>query len=191
MPLSIKKMQIDNFNNFLSIGNEYMAQVGKLTNKKIITDKLPINFKWIGFIKAIFPKAKIIHCVRNSKDTCLSIYKNYFTNSELNYAYNLEELVFFYNLYTDLMNFWNSLIPESIIQIRYEKLVSNPKKEIKYLIKSCDLNWEENCMQFYKNMRPIKTASDSQARKKIYKDSVDSWKRYKKNLDIYFSKLVV
>ena len=44
---------------------------------KIITDKLPVNFKWIGFIKLILPNAKIIHCKRNPKDTCLSIYKNY------------------------------------------------------------------------------------------------------------------
>ena len=97
----------DNEKNFKKIGQEYINKIQKISGKsERITDKLPINFKWIGFIKLILPKAKIVHCIRNSKDTCLSIYKNYFTNIELNYAYDLDELVGFYNLYDDLMKFW-------------------------------------------------------------------------------------
>ena len=44
-------------------------------------------------------------------------------------------------------------------------------------------------MEFYKTNRPIKTASDTQARSKIYKTSLKSWENYKKYVDGSFSKL--
>ena len=95
----------------------------------------------------------------------------------------------FYNLYENLMKFWKKKFPNSIIDIQYEDLIKNPNLEIPNLIKSCDLSWDENCMKFYKNKRTVKTASDTQVRKKIYTDSVNSWKRYKKYLDKDFLKL--
>ena len=87
------------------------------------------------------------------------------------------------------MNYWNNLIPNTIINVKYEDIINNPESEIKNLIKACDLEWNDQCLKFYNNSRPIKTASDTQARKKIYKTSVDSWKNYEKNLNIYFKNL--
>ena len=154
-----------------------------------MTDKLPINFKWIGFIKLILPNSKIVHCVRNSKDNCLSIFRNYFTNPELNFAYDLKEIISFYNFYYDLMKHWKKTLPKFIIDIKYEDLVNNPKEQIYELLKKCNLEWDANCLKFYNNKRPIKTASDTQARKKIYKGSINSWKNYEKDLKLIFRKL--
>ena len=180
---------IEIFNN---INKNYLEKLFEISKKKfIITDKLPINFKWIGFIKLIFPRSKVIHCTRNPKDNCLSIYKNYFTNIELNYAYNFNELVNFYNLYKDLMKFWNFNIPNFIYDIKYENLVNNHDHEIKKLIKNCGLNWEDSCLEFYKNRRIVKTASDTQVRNKIYKKSIHSWKNYEQYFKKDFDKLIV
>ena len=196
-PKLVKKNFI--INNKYTLGNksinltfdEYCNYLKVLSNNSpVITDKLPINFKWIGFIKLVFPNAKIIHCNRNPKDICLSIFKNYFVSKNLNFAYSLDDIVQFYNLYSDLMKFWKELLKDEIIDINYENLVNNTNHEIKKLIKKCDLPWDDNCLQFYKNQRPIKTASDTQARKKIYKFSINSWEFYKHNLEIYFNKLV-
>ena len=177
-------------NNFKTIGQVYINKIKKMSGgNERVTDKLPINFKWIGFIKLILPNSKIIHCTRNAKDTCASIYKNYFTSAELNYAYNLKELIDFYNLYLDLMEFWKKNIPGFIIEVKYENLINSPKKEISKLIKNCNLNWNENCVKFYNNQRAIKTASDTQVRNKIYTSSIDSWKNYKKYLKEDFAKL--
>ena len=68
-------------------------------------------------------------------------------------------------------------------------MVNNPKDEIRRLINKCNLNWDENCLKYHNNKRMIKTASDTQARKKIYKTSVNSWKKYGKDLNELFSKL--
>ena len=187
---SIEAFNTNVSENFKTIGNEYLKEIKKLSKKnKKVTDKLPINFKWIGFIKLILPNSKIIHCVRDPKDVCMSIYKNFFANIDLNYAYNLDEVVSFYNLYNDLMSFWKKSLPEFITEVRYENLVDNPAKEIKKLIKNCDLKWNNNCIKFYNNKRPIKTASDTQVREKMYKSSINSWKNYKKYLEKSFAKL--
>ena len=158
-------------------------------NSERVTDKLPINFKWIGLIKILLPNSKIIHCKRNPKDNCLSIFKNYFTSRRLNFAYNLNEISEFYNLYHDLMNHWKNILPKFIFEMKYEEIINNPKSEIRTLLESCNLNWSENCLKFYNNKRLVKTASDVQIRKKIYTSSIDVWKNYEKHLKKIFEVL--
>tara|TARA_B100000315_G_C14047294_1_gene350255 strand:- start:253 stop:522 length:270 start_codon:yes stop_codon:yes gene_type:complete len=87
------------------------------------------------------------------------------------------------------MKYWNNLLPNFIFNIKYESLINNTKKEIQNLTKFCDLNWDDNCLNYHKNKRPIKTASDVQARSRIYKSAVDSWKNYDKYVNQYFLNL--
>jgi len=168
-------------------GEEYLTKMKEISNNsKITTDKLPINFLYIGLIKLILPESKIIHCYRNSKDNIFSIFKNYFPGKKINFAYNLNETVAYYNLYQDLMNYWNDLFPSTIFNIKYENLVSNTEHEIKNLLIYCDLEWQDSCLEFYNNKRTVKTASDIQVRNKIYNTSIDSWKNYRKFLNEYY-----
>ena len=126
--------------------------------EKFITDKAPLNFRWIGFIKKIFPNSKIIHCTRDPKNNCLSMYKNLFEGG-LSFTYDQENLVNYYKNYNELMKFWKSIPNNNIHEVRYESLINNKNDEIKKLIEYCDLPWEENCLMFYKNKTPIKTMS--------------------------------
>jgi len=87
------------------------------------------------------------------------------------------------------MKHWKNILPKFVIDIKYEKIIQNPEQQIRNLLKLCNLSWNDNCLKFYNNKRAIKTASDTQARKKIYKSSVDSWKNYEKNLGEVFKRL--
>ena len=49
------------------------------------------------------------------------------------------------------------------------------------MINFCELDWDPNCLLYYKNKSPIKTASALQARQPIYKSSQDRWKNYEAN----------
>lgn len=183
----LKNKKIDFFEE---LGIDYENKVKKLSKKfNRFTDKYPLNFKWIGFIKLALPNSKIIHCTRKAEDTCFSIFSNYFSNEQMKFAFNLEEIVEYYNLYLNIMNFWNELLPGFIYNLNYENLINNSDLQIKNLIKFCDLKWNDNCLKHYENSRSIKTASDTQARKKIYKSSVDSWINYKDSLNTFFDKL--
>ena len=172
------------------IADEYIAEMKRISNNsEIFTDKLPENFIWVGFIKLILPKSKIIHCLRNSKDNCLSLFKNHFPSGRMNYCYDLNKTVEYYNLYYDLMNYWQQLLPNSVYNIKYENLILNTKSEIRNLLKFCNLDWNDKCLNFYDNTRIIKTASDVQVRNKIYSSSIDSWKKYETHLKAFFTKL--
>jgi len=174
------------------IADEYIFLMRSITKNSIkITDKLPANFLNIGFIKLILPKSKIIHCYRDPKDNIFSIFKNHFSGNKIKFASDLNEIVEYYNLYFDLMNFWNKLIPNFILNLKYENLINNVEYEIKQLLNFCELEWESNCLEFYKNKRPIKTASDIQVRNKIYNSSINKWKKYERFLNKYYDKLIV
>jgi len=173
------------------MGNEYESVMKKISKKaKKTTDKLLINFLNIGLIKIILPKSKIIHCYRDPKDNVFSIFKNQFTGDKINYAYDINDIISYYNQYKDLMNYWNKIFPTFIYNIKYENLINDTENQIKNLIKFCDLKWEDGCLKFYNNKKPIKTASDTQARSKIYNSSINSWKNYKKHFINDFNKLI-
>ncbi|OUW63094.1 MAG: hypothetical protein CBD61_03775, partial [Pelagibacteraceae bacterium TMED201] len=155
---------------------------------KIIIDKTLTNFWYIGFIKIFFPKAKIIHVSRNPKDNCLSIFENLFDYPE-GWNSDQNELAEYYLIYKNLMDFWNKLFENSILNIKYEDIILNTETNIKEIIKFCDLKWENACLEFHKNNNPIKTVSFNQANKRIYKTSVNKYELYEKELKILFSKL--
>ena len=174
--------KINNFktDDLMEFQKYYMDKIQ--TDKKIIIDKAPLNFKWIGFLLTAFPNCKIIHSNRNAMDVCWSNYKNFFTSPRLNFCYNLKNLGKFYLLYKDLMSFWNNLFKNKIYNINYENLIKEQKKQTEDLLNFCGLDWDENCMAFYKNKKTVATASLVQVRSPIYKSSIEKWKNYSKEL---------
>ena len=161
-----------------NLREQYYTYLEKFNaNEDYLTDKAPLNFRWIGLIKILFPNAKIIHCSRNSKDNCLSLYKNLFEGG-LNFSYDQKELGTYYNLYSDLMNFWKNLSTNLFFEAAYENIVNNQEVESKKIIEFCGLVWDPKCLSFYKNKSPIKTMSTAQARQPIYKSSVKSYEKF-------------
>ena len=139
---------------------------------------MPGNFVNIGLIKLCLPNAKIIHIKRNSLDTCFSCYKTLFSLGNL-FSYSLGELGSFYKLYQKQMNYYKKVFGKEILNINYEELVANSEKEIKKILKYLDLDFEKTCLKFYESKKPVYSASLTQVRKPIYKDSINHWKNYK------------
>ncbi len=177
----IKNNKNYNLVKFNELQKLYLDKVSLINDsKKCITDKAPLNFRWIGFINLIFPNSKIIHCKRNSLDNCWSIYKNNF-DAGLSFSFNLQDLGKFYNLYNDLISFWKTKYPKKIYDLQYENLINDQENQIKKILDFCELEWDPNCLKHYNNNRLIKTVSTVQARKPIYKTSIklsDSYSKY-------------
>ena len=153
------------------------------TSKKIITDKLPLNFRYIGFILSAFPEAKIIHVKRDSMATCWSIYKHYFSSKGTGWAYSQEDLAKYYGLYLELMEFWHEIYPNQIYDLGYEDLTTNQEEETQKLLEYCELEWDQDCLNFHTNERAVHTASLIQVRKKMYQGSSEVWKQYSAHLE--------
>ena len=161
-------------------------------SSKFITDKAPQNFRWIGFIKIFFPNSKIIHCNRNAKDNCLSLFKNNFASSHMDWTYDQKDIAEYYNLYYGLMKFWNKKLPNDIYNANYERIVQNKETEIKKLIEFCGLEWDAACLNHHKHIKtPISTVSVVQARKPIYSSSLNSNNKYSKYLNDLYSSLKI
>ena len=169
-----------NSENILKFRNNYLKKIKNFAEKNlIITDKMPQNFLYIGLIAASFPEAKILHIKRNQKAVCWANYKQWFKSKDLSYSYSINDIIEYYRLYEDLMNFWKKLFNNRIYDVDYESLTVNHEDEIKKLIKYLDLDWEERCLSPEKNKRVVTTASNKQIRNKIFKGSSQKWKNYK------------
>jgi len=199
----IEKKLIDESDNFnpsilnikpeilFEIKMEYLKKIMVFENKKeYLVDKAPLNFKWIGFILAIFPNSKIIHCTRNSMDICWSNYKNSFASKSMDYTYDLEDLANFYKGYDDLTKFWHKKFSNKIFNLSYENLVNNKELETKKMLEFCNLDWDINCLNFHKNEKPVSTASLAQVRQPLYSSSVEKWKNYSKELGALKKQLI-
>jgi hypothetical protein len=149
----------------------YLDRVRARHSSTFFTDKMPYNFMFVGLIALALPKAKIIHCTRDPLETCFSIYKQNFSGNHA-YSNDLEGLGQYYNLYKTLMSHWESLFCEQIFEANYERMVENSELEIEKLLDYCNLDSEPTCFEFHKNKRAIRTASVSQVRQPIYKDSI-------------------
>ena len=142
----LKKLNEKNYQNrklFSEISQNLGSLYEKNSENKIILDKSPFNFFWIGFIKLIFPGAKIILASRNIEDNCFSIYKSLFGQNGVLWSYNINNIVKFINIYKELKDFWLKYFPKYIYEMNYEKLVNNQEIESKKLIKFFELELQE------------------------------------------------
>jgi tetratricopeptide (TPR) repeat protein len=174
--------------NLNDLADDYIRKTEAFKgDQEFIIDKNPLNFIYIGFIKILFPSAKIIHMKRDAKDTCFSCYKQLFEN--INFADNEQDLAKFYKSYDELMIFWKKEIKNFIYTVNYEDLVDEPESNIRKVLDFCGLKFEKECLNFNENNSPINTMSVMQARKPVYKSSISSYKRYEKDLSLLFNNL--
>ena len=174
---------------FIEMQAEYLESMKRLSGSvEFTTDKMPENYRYIGIIKLVFPNAKIIHCIRNPLDNCLSIYKTLFTNGH-NYSYDPETLCEYYKLYCKLMTHWHSVLPGFVYDIHYENVVSDQEGQTRKLLEFCGLEWNDLCLEFFKTRRQVRTASSEQVRLPIYNDSVKLWERYGENMITFIKAL--
>jgi tetratricopeptide (TPR) repeat protein len=155
------------------IGANYVDRIQARCGKaERVVNKMLENFRFVGLIHLALPDAKIIHIRRDPVDTCFSCYSKLFT-SNIPYAYDLGELGRYYRSYDRLMQHWRATIPaETLLQIRYEDLVADPAAIGRQMIEHCGLEWDERCLDFHRNPRPVRTASAVQVRNPIYTNAI-------------------
>jgi len=164
-------------------GAEYVASLQRhAPDARHITDKMPANFQAVGLIHLMLPHAKIIHVNRNPVDTCLSCFSTLFKHGQ-EFTYDLSELGQYYFDYVRLMEHWRNVLPEwAFLDVQYEDIVVDQEGQARRLIEHCGLEWNDACLDFYKNQRAVRTASVAQVRQPIYKSSVERWRKYEKFL---------
>ncbi|MCR8922790.1 sulfotransferase [Dasania sp. GY-MA-18] len=164
--------------NMAELGEHYINNTRPRTGHTAkFTDKLPLNFLYMGLIARALPRAKFIHVQRNPMDTCWSNFKQLF-GAMYAYSYSLQDTAHFYGLYHNLMQHWQGLMPQRIYNLHYEDLVQNQEQESKKLLAFCELPWQPACLDFHRSESGVATASSVQVRQKIYQSSLQRWQQY-------------
>ena len=180
-----------NTESLLKFRADYLTNLQKVSNGSlIVTDKMPQNFRYIGLLTKAFPEAKIIHIKRNPAAVCWANYKQYFISEKLNYCYALDDIVYYYKLYENLMEFWQKSLKKRIYDLDYDFFTLNQEKETRRLIDYLNLAWDEKCLSPQDNSRSVATASNIQVRKKVYQGSSLQWKKYEPLLEGVFDSLL-
>ncbi len=196
--ISPSREEIENFKQIcknpkklFKVRENYLESLRSHSEKNVryICDKMPHNFILIGLIRLILPDAKVIYCKRDPIDNCFSLYNHKFTELSHQYSYDQKTLAAYYHLHRKLMNYWLNLFGDEIFVLDNENLVNNQEKVSKELIKFLNVDWEKECLDFYKNKRQVRTASIEQVRQPMNKKSIGAWKNYKSHLSDLVSNL--
>jgi hypothetical protein len=161
---------------------QYLSHIESLNrNATYVTDKMPLNGSLLGLVELLFPGCHVIHCVRDPLDTCLSCYLTGFQEGNA-FTADLAHLGAYYRDYQRLVGHWKSVVELPILDVRYEDLVQNPAPQVRRMLDFLNLPWDDRCLKFHDNPRPVHTASRDQVRRPMYRSSIGRWRNYEKHL---------
>lgn len=167
--------------NPAAIGADYCARLPAGTAAQVI-DKTPLNFLYVGLLRAALPNARIIHVRRHPLEVCYAMYKTLFRMA-YPFSYSLEDLAAYYLAYKGLMDHWRRIDPSGMLEVDYEDLVLNQEAVTRHLVNDCGLPWEDACLAFEHNAQPTLTASAAQVRQPIYRSSLQRAQSYAVQLE--------
>jgi hypothetical protein len=177
--------------HFHTLGARYLDKIAQRAPMATrITDKMTVNFLFVGLIHLALPNATIIHAVRDPADTCVSSFATHFSRGQ-EHTYDLAEVGRYYRSYQSLMSHWHTVLPpRRILDVRYEELVADLEGAARRIVSHCGLAWDDRCLHFHQTERPIRTASAAQVRKPIYTNSVGRWRKFDAFLEPLLAELV-
>ncbi len=161
------------------LGEQYIGRtrIQRKTAAPHFIDKMPNNFIHLGLIHLVLPNARIIDARRHPLACCFSGFKQHFARGQ-NFSYSLEDIGRYYRDYVELMAHFDDVLPGRVHRVVYEGMVDDTEAEVRRLLDYCGLPFEQQCLRFFENERPVRTASSEQVRKPIYREGVDHWRHY-------------
>jgi hypothetical protein len=143
-----------------------------------VTDRMPLNFQWLGLVHLALPRATIIHCRRSTIDTALSIHRTHF-DPRTSVPTGGAALVGYVRAYERLCAHWRCVLPpERFIEIDYEGLVSESHNIIRRIVAACGLTWTAACLSPHQGPRTIRTPTRWQTREPFRRPAVARWRSY-------------
>ena len=145
------------------------------------TDKMLANFLYVGVILLALPEARIIHTLRDPRDTCFGCFRQNFSRGHL-FSHDLGDLGRFHRSYERLMAYWHALFPQRVLDLSLEALVDGQERETRRLLAFCGLSYDARCLRFHESDRNAVTASHVQVRRPLNRAGIGRWRRYEEHL---------
>ena len=162
-----------------ALGERYLAETRahRLLGRPRFVDKMGSNFRHLGLIQLMLPKARIIDARRSPLGCCFANFKQHFHRG-LWFSYSLEDLGRYYRDYVNLMAHFDAVLPGRIYRVNYEDVVRDLAGEVRRLLDYCGLPFEEQCLSFHKTPRVVATVSSEQVRRPLYTEGVSQWRNF-------------
>ena len=141
-------------------------------------DKNPLNFRFLDTLHAILPEARVIHLLRDGRDSCLSCFCQLFRHPDAAFSNRLDDLLEYYRGYRSLMAHWERQFPGWIRSISYARLVETTEQTLGEVLEFLELPLSPAIMETGNQQRPLRTASSWQARQPVYRGSLSRWPHY-------------
>jgi tetratricopeptide (TPR) repeat protein len=171
------------------LAGQYLETLARISpDADRVTDKMPANIDLLGLIAVLFPMARVIHCRRDPRDTCLSIFMQPLKERH-SYSWSLDDLGHYYRQYERLTEHWRAVNPLRVLEVGYEDLVDAQEEKTREIIAFCGLDWDDRCLRFSESDHAAKTASFWQVRQKVYRSSLARWRNYEHHLEPLFRAL--
>ncbi|HEY4974130.1 MAG TPA: sulfotransferase, partial [Steroidobacteraceae bacterium] len=163
---------------FRALGEKYLADTQMYrTGKPYFIDKMPNNFRHLGFIHLILPNAKIIDARREPMACCFGNLKQLFARGQ-EFVYSVDDIARYYRTYLELMQHWDAVLPGRVLRVQHEDVVDDLEGNVRRILDFCELPFEPACLEFHRTERSIRTASSEQVRQPIFRDGLDLWRHY-------------
>jgi tetratricopeptide (TPR) repeat protein len=165
------------------VGRAYIEQIeaqAGAASGRIVLDKFPLNFLYIGYIARALPNARVVCLRRHPLDSVWSNFKHLFAlgSPYYGYSYDLFDTARYYALFDGLMAFWRAKFPGRVLELGYEALLADQEGQTRALLAHCGLPWDRACLDFHNATGAVATPSAQQVRRPVNRDSVDRWKAY-------------
>ncbi len=167
-----------------ALGERYLAatRLHRKTATPFFIDKMPNNWLYAGLIRVILPNAKIIDARRHPLGCGLSVFKQHFARGQ-SFSYDLGDIGRYYRDYVALMAHIDAVQPGRVHRVFHESMIETTEATVRALLDACELPFEDACLKFHENDRPVRTASSAQVRQPIFRDGLDQWRHFEPWLD--------
>lgn len=153
---------------------------------RIVVEKDPLNTINLPLIARLFPQAKILFTVRDPRDVVLSCLRRpiEIVSAKAELA-SVEGCASFYAAVMNFGDVCHARLPLAVRQTRYEAIVEDFDAAMGEVCNFLGVEWSEAMRDFSHSARSRtihSTASASQVRRPLYRESAGAWRRYAEQL---------
>jgi tetratricopeptide (TPR) repeat protein len=150
--------------------------------RELVIEKLPLNYLYLGAIRRALPQARLVLVSRSPLDVCFAMYRTLFGEA-YEFSYDFEDLARYYAAYSRLIAHWRAGFGESLDEVSYEELVSEPRRVGAALARAWGLEWRDAAVEVERNTAMCLTQSAAQVRRPIHRSSAGRWRHYRAQLE--------
>ncbi len=140
-------------------------------------DKMPNNFRHVGLIHLMLPRAKIVDVRREPMACCFSNLKQLYESGQ-EFSYGIDDIARYYRSYLQLMRHWDRVLPGRVLRVVYEDVVDDLEGSVRRLLAHCGLDFDARCLAFHRTRRAVATPSSEQVRQPIHREGLQHWRNF-------------